>query len=445
MQGQRYLHILHGVLVKGEHLIANFGGSRATTEVQNLVPLVDGAAGLHCDSTAAGNEAPCVQCAAGLHVDGAAGLHFDIAIGPNDVALSTAGGGIILAADTDGAIHGKRSTLTHSQRPEYLSALLGGGGSRGSSIAGLGLVKGNQQGDAGWNGVAPRDRAAADQRNGGRQLLLCLPDRVVQVVKALTAGLKERRVIADKPRRDGAVAFNVQGRLGGGIDVLPLSHIIPAHELIARRRSRHYLISGHGALRVCIVLIDGLAVHSIGAVLGGLEGHGGAHVGHQLHVGHGDRGGSAGAAGLDVDLDAGVGCQLLGELAARRDRSPVYLNGAAVQRNGIVEGQRRLCGSRVGDGQRGAIMCVAAGSARAGGRANDLCAAGAPRVVRVAGEAQADALISQPDNGAAVRRIRRHGDVGKQHEHHAHAQHKGKEAPIHIFHFLPTFFPFFTL
>ena len=442
VQGQGYLHILHGVLAKGEHLVAHIRRCRAAAEVQNLVPFVDRAAGLHGDGASAGDEAPCVQACARLHGDGAVGLHFDVAVRPDDATLLTAGGGIILATDADGrpVCKSEGAARRHGQRPEGLSGRGRGDGCRGTGIAGLGLVKGNQQGDAGRNGVAPRDRAAADQRNGGRQLLLRLPDRVVQVVKALTAGLKERRVIADKPRRDGAVAFNVQGRLGGGIDVLPLSHIIPAHELIARRRSRHYLISGHGALRVCIVLIDGLAVHSIGAVLGGLEGHGGAHVGHQLHVGHGDRGGSAGAAGLDVDLDAGVGCQLLGELAARRDRSPVYLNGAAVQRNGIVEGQRRLCGSRVGDGQRGAIMCVAAGSARAGGRANDLCAAGAPRVVRVAGEAQADALISQPYNGAAVRRIRRHGDVGKQHEHHAHAQHKGKEAPIHIFiSFLPSF------
>ena len=445
VQGQRHLHILHGILVKGEHLTSHLACFRAAPEVQDLVPLIDGAAGLYSDRAAAGDEAPCVQACAGLHVDGAAGLHFDVAIGPDDAALSVTGGCKVLAADADGAIDGKRGALAHGQRPEYLGARLGGGGRRGTGIAGLGLVKGDQQGDASGNGVAPRDRAAADQCYGGGQLLLRLRDRVVQVVKALTAGLKERRVIADKPRRDGAVVFNVQCRLGRGIDVLSLSHIVPAHELIARRRGRYYLIGSHGALRVGVGLGDGLAVHGIGAIFGGLEGHGGAHIGHQRHVGHGDLGGGAGAAGLDVYLDAGVGSKLLGELAARRDRSPVYLNGAAVQRNGIVEGQRRLCGSRVGDGQCGVIMCVAAGSACAGGRTDDLGAGGGPRVVRVAGEAQADALVSQPDNGAAVCRIRRHGVVGKQHEHHAHTQHKGKEAPIHIFHFLPTFFPFFTL
>ena len=102
VQGQGYLHILHGVLAKGEHLVAHIRRCRAAAEVQNLVPLVDRAAGLYGDRAAAGDEAPCVQACAGLHVDGAAGFHFDVAIRPDDAALLTAGGGIILAADADG-------------------------------------------------------------------------------------------------------------------------------------------------------------------------------------------------------------------------------------------------------------------------------------------------------------------------------------------------------
>ena len=90
MQGQGYLHILHGVLAKGEHLMAHIGRCRAAAEVQNLVPLVDRAAGLYGDRAAAGDEAPCVQACAGLHVDGAAGLHFDVAIGPDHLTRSAA-------------------------------------------------------------------------------------------------------------------------------------------------------------------------------------------------------------------------------------------------------------------------------------------------------------------------------------------------------------------
>ena len=424
MQGQGYLHILHGVLAKGEHLVAHVGSCGAAAEVQHLIPLVNRAAGLYRDGAAAGDKAPCVQVCAGLHGDGAAGLHFDVAIGPDHLARSTAAGRIILAADADGrpVCKGEGAARRHGQRPEYLGARLGGGGRRGTGIAGLGLVKGDQQGDAGGDGVVPRDLTAADQRNGGRQLLLRLPDCVVQVVKALTAGLKERRVIADKPRRDGAVVFNVQCRLGGGIDILPLGHIVPAHELIARRWGRRHLIGGHGALRVGVGLGDGLAVHGIGAVLGGLESHGGFHVVHQRHVGHGDLGGSTGAAGLDVYLDAGVGSKLLGELAVRRALLFVHLNGAAVLLNSIVKGQRRLRGLFVGDGQCGAIMCVAAASSRTGGQADDLRAGSAPRVVHVAFEAQADAFVGKAGHGAAGRRPRRGGHGGQQRQYHQHGK-----------------------
>ena len=447
VQGQGYLHILHGVLAKGEHLVAHVGSCGAAAEVQHLIPLVNRAAGLHCDSTAAGNEAPCVQCAAGLHVDGAAGFHFDIAIGPNDVALSTAGGGIILAADTDGAIHGKRSTLTHSQRPEYLSALLGGGGSRGSSIAGLGLVKGNQQGDLAGDGIVPRDLTALGERDGRGQLLLRLRDRVVQVVKDLAAGLKERQLLADEPRRDGTVTVKVQSGLGIGADALSAGHIVPPLEAVALRRGRLHLIGGHGALGVGVHLGDIPPVHGIAAIFGGLEGHSGTHVGHQLHVGHGDLGVGAGTAGFNLHRNGAAGFKLHAEAAVCGGRGVVHQNRTFAYHDGIVKGQRRLCGLLVGDGQRRTVVASAATASprRGPNLTDDLRAAGAPRVVRSAGEAQADALVSQPDNGAAVRRIRRHGHVGKQHEHHAHAQHKGKEAPIHIFHFLPTFFPFFTL
>ena len=362
MQGQGYLHILHGVLAKGEHLVAHFRRCRAAAEVQNLVPFVDRAAGLHGDGAAAGDEAPCVQACAGLHGDGAAGLHFDVAVRPDDATLLTAGGGIILATDADGrpVCKGEGAARRHGQRPEGLSGRGRGDGCRGTGIAGLGLVKGDQQGDASGNGVAPRDRAAADQCYGGGQLLLRLRDRVVQVVKALTAGLKERRVIADKPRRDGAVVFNVQCRLGRGIDVLSLSHIVPAHELIARRRGRYYLIGSHGALRVGVGLGDGLPVHGIGAIFGGLEGHGGTHIGHQLHVGHGDLGVGAGAAGFDLHLNGAAGCKLHAEAAVCGGRGVVHQNRTFAYHDGIVKGQRRLCGLLVGDGQRRTIVFATA-------------------------------------------------------------------------------------
>ena len=235
----------------------------------------------------------------------------------------------------------------------------------------------------------------------------------------MSSGFKLGRRFTCEPRCDGAVVFNVQRRLGRGVDVLPLGHIVPAHELIARRRGRRHLIGNHGALRVAVVLGDGFPVHRIGAVLGGPEGHGGGHIGHQRHVGHGDLGGGAGAAGLDIDLDGAFRRKLFGEFAACGDRRSVHLNGTAVLFKGIVEGQCRRRGLVVGDGQRGAIMCVAAGSARAGSRAGYLSAAGVPRVVRVAGEAQADVSVGKAGHGAVGGCPRRSVKLRENRQHYA--------------------------
>ena len=90
VQGQGYLHILHGVLAKGEHLVAHIRRCRAAAEVQHLIPFVNRAAGLYGDGAAAGDKAPRVQACAGLHGDGAIRFHFDVAIGPDHLARSAA-------------------------------------------------------------------------------------------------------------------------------------------------------------------------------------------------------------------------------------------------------------------------------------------------------------------------------------------------------------------
>ena len=362
MQGQGYLHILHGVLAKGEHLVAHFRRCRAAAKVQNLVPFVDRAAGLHGDGAAAGDEAPCVQACAGLHGDGAAGLHFDVAVRPDDATLLTAGGGIILATDADGrpVCKGEGAARRHGQRPEGLSGRGRGDGCRGTGIAGLGLVEGDQQGDLAGDGIVPRDLTALGECDDSGQVLLRLRDRVVQVVKHLTAGLKERQLLADEPRRDGTVTVKVQSGLGIGADALSAGHIVPPLEAVALRRGRLHLIGGHGALGVGVHLGDGLPVHGIGAIFGGLEGHGGTHIGHQLHVGHGDLGVGAGAAGFDLHLNGAAGCKLHAEAAVCGGRGVVHQNRTFAYHDGIVKGQRRLCGLLVGDGQRRTIVTATA-------------------------------------------------------------------------------------
>ena len=113
-------------------------------------------------------------------------------------------------------------------------------------------------------------------------------------------------------------------------------------------------------MRVGVGLGDGLPVHGIGAVLGGPEGHGGFYIGHQLHVGHGDLGVGAGAARFDFHLNGAVGCKLLAEAAVCGGRGVVHQNHTFAYHDGIVKGQRRLCGLLVGDGQRRTIFTATA-------------------------------------------------------------------------------------
>ena len=155
MKCQRHLHVLNRILVKREHFITHFTGGTAAAEVQNLIPLVNGAAGLHGDRAAAGDEAPCVQVCAGLHGDGTAGLHFYEAVRADNFALRTAGGRIVLSADTDSRSFCKcdRTAFCHGQRSERLGCRCGSSGCRSRGIAGLGLIKGNQQRNARRNGI----------------------------------------------------------------------------------------------------------------------------------------------------------------------------------------------------------------------------------------------------------------------------------------------------
>ena len=362
MQGQGYLHILHGVLAKGEHLVAHSRRCRAAAEVQNLVPLVDGAAGLHRDRAATGDEAPCVQICTGLHGDGTTGLHFDVTVGSNNATLLTAGGGIILATDADSspACKGEGAARRHGQRPEGRGGRGGGGSCRGTGIAGLGIVEGDQQGDFAGDGVVPRDLTALGECDDCGQVLLRLRNRLVQIVKHLSACLKERQLLADELRRDSTVTVKIQSGLGIGADALSALHIIPSLEAVALRRGRDDLIGGHGVLGVGVRLVDGFPIHRIGAILGGKEGHGGTHVGHQLHVSHGNLGVGAGATGCNLHLNGATSFKLLAKAAVCGGRGVVHQNRTFAYHDGIVKGQRRRRGLLVGDGQRRTVVTATA-------------------------------------------------------------------------------------
>ena len=427
--------------------MAHAGRCAAAAEVCNLIEFVHRSARFRQNRAAAGDKAPCIEIAALLDCNGAVIRHFDVSIITNGTSLLAAASGKIPAAQTDGAIDGNGRAFAHRQRPERLRRGSVPNRRRSIRIQCPCRVERNQKCYSSRNGIAAADGAIRSQRNLGLAVFLRIGDRFVQVVKRLSSGFKQGRRFTCEPRCDGAVAVNVQRSLCICVDVFTIGNIVPAHELIARRRSRHYLISGHGALRVAIFLGNKFSVYCISAVFSRHESRSCIDIAYQNHVGKGDLSGSIGAAGLDVDLDAGVGCQFLGELAARRDRSPVHLNGAAVLLDGISKGQCSLCSLVVFDGQRRIVGCVrvARPPRRRLGRTDDLRAAGAPRIICVARKTQADVLVSQTGHGAAGRRPRRGSHGGQQCQHHQHGQRQRQETfenLLHLLCFPPLFWIF---
>ena len=270
--------------------MVHIGRCAAAAEVCNLIEFVHRSAGFRQNRAAAGDKAPCIEFTTVLDCNGAVIRHFDVSIITNGTSLLAAASGIVSAAQADGAIDGNGRAFAHRQRPERLRR-----GSRLNCRRSIRIqcpcrVEGDQQRDSRRNGISTADGAIGRQGNLGLTVFLRIGDRFVQVCKPLTASLKKRQRLAHKLRRNGAVTFDIQGGGCRSRDAFACGQVIPAQELITIRRGRHYLISGHRTLSIAVLLGNCLAVHGVGTIFGRLEGHGGAHVGHQLHVGHGDLG-----------------------------------------------------------------------------------------------------------------------------------------------------------
>ena len=79
-QCQRRFNILHIILAEWKYLISHAHGSRTTTEVRDLIPLVGCTTGFHGDRTGAGHKAPGIQAAVFLYNNGAACVQPNLTI-----------------------------------------------------------------------------------------------------------------------------------------------------------------------------------------------------------------------------------------------------------------------------------------------------------------------------------------------------------------------------
>ena len=369
------------------------GRCGAAAEVCNLIEFVHRSARFRQNRAAAGDKAPCIEITSVLDCNGAVIRHFDVSIITNGTSLLTTASSIISAAQADGTIDGNRSAIAHRQCSERLRSR-GRANCRGSiRIQRSCLIERNQKCNSSRNGIGTADGTIRSQGNLGLTVCLCIGDRIAQIVKRLSSGFKQGRRFTCEPRCDSAVIFNVQRCLCRRADIFLVRNIIPAHELITIRRSRHYLISSHGALRVAIFLGNEFSVYCISTVFSRHESRSCIDIAYQNHVGKGDLGGGAGAAGFDVYFNALVCRQFLGKTGTRRNLCTIHLNFSAVLLNGIVKGKGCCCRLLICNCQCGFIGCIAAGSTCAGSCTDNARTIGRPSIICVARKTQSNVLV----------------------------------------------------
>ena len=383
---------MYEVLRKWEHLIAHAGRCVAAAEVCNLIEFVHPSAGFCQNRTVAGDKAPSVQITTVLDRDGAVVSHFDIAVITHRTSLLAAGSGKIPAAQADRAIDRNGASFAHRQRSERLRSWGCANCRRSIRIQRSYLIKRNQKCNSSRNGIGTADGAISSQGNLGLAVCLRIGNRIVQVVKHLTAGLKERQLLADEPRRDGTVTVKVQSGLGIGADALSAVHIVPALEAVALRRGRLQLIGGHRALGVAIFLGNEFSVYCISTVFSRHESRSCIDIAYQNHVGKGDLRSSTGAARLDVYFNALVCRQFLGKTGTRRNLCTIHLNFSAVLLNRVVKGKGCCCRLLICNCQCGFIVFTLA-SARAGSCTDNARTIGRPSIICVAFKTQSNVLI----------------------------------------------------
>ena len=371
------------------------GGRCATaTEVCNLIEFVHRSARFRQNRAAAGDKAPRIELAAVLDCNGAVIRHFDIAVIANGTSLLTAASCKISAAQTDRAIDGNGRAFAHRQRSERLRSWGCANCRRSIRIQCPCRVEGDQQRDSRRNGISTADGAIRSQGDLGLAVCLCIGNRIAQIVKPLAAGFKQGRRFTCEPRCDSAVIFNVQRSLCRRADIFLVRNIIPAHELIARRRGRHYLISSHGALRVAVFLGNEFSVYCISTVFSRHESRSCIDIAYQNHVGKGDLRSSTGAARLDVYFNGLVCRQFLGKTGTRRNRCTIHLNFSAVLLNRVVKGKGCCCRLLICNCQCGFIGCIAACSACTGSCTDNARTIGRPSIICVACKTQSNVLVS---------------------------------------------------
>ena len=448
------LHVLDIILVEGEGAVTlavhvpqgDSRGIGAAAEIGDLHLLIDGGAGQGRNGAIAPDIAPGIEESAVIQGDGGTGGHLDSAIGLVDGAAIdlAADAGVVGGIDRDGAVDGDGGAGGHGQGTEgaglHILLIIRGvcrmvntENRRLSGIQRVGRVIGDQQGDAGRDGMGAGQGGVLQQDHGlGAGGCGCVgcgsqvgKDRAADAVNAVSSGQELGRDLTIL-RKEGGVS-QVRGQVGTG------GGIVPAGEGIAiiGGGGQGITVGGNGGQSAGDG--DGSAVslsNGVGAVLRSGKAHIHSALTGQLQFADGD-GSTVGIRhcsaqreflslrNMESNGDAFTGTQGHGDLlvfhrigmlgAVDGDIAILGAGGGG----GILEGQLRLGGLIVGQGQNSGGFVVislrAFGVLATNQGAGDRAAAGNPAAHRgiiagtgAAGIGSGDAQVGNGGGGEVL-------------------------------------------
>ena len=205
MNRQRHLDILHIVLRKGEYTLRISLHARrcsAAAPAADLEIFPHFRPGQGCDFAAAGDKSIGIELAAGLEGNGAALLHLDLAIRPG----VGAGAGILcagmLAANRNDTAIGNRDACSRSKGQLAIQCrwnVTTFSMCRLYSIDRVGRIKGDQQGNAGGDGIFSCGQGAGLCNNNHAATGLSRCNRRCKIGIVILSYGKDRGICWDKP------------------------------------------------------------------------------------------------------------------------------------------------------------------------------------------------------------------------------------------------------
>ena len=472
-QSHLHFHVLDIILGQGEHAdllaqalgVCQVQGSRTATEVGKLHIFIDSGARLCGNRTVADNIAPDIGSTAIIDDDLRALCHLNEAHRTGGTANIgylgiCAAAGNVLAADTDSAVDGDRGTGSQSQRLIGIrldpgnTVCVSAGIGRGRGVAGICIIKRNQQCNTGGDGIIAGNAATADQVDPGLSVSDSIGACLIQVQKFRACNFKYRHRVGDELRHDRLIRIGLVDCLRFIGNIVSGGNIVPTKELIALISSCLQGIGQAGILcQLGIVsnlhhITRGIG-NGVGAVLCLTEGGNGIPLHNQCQVGNGQNHLILAAVigYRQKKLESFVLCHFFGETAAAAAGIGSFLRAGRTA-NGertlyhficIVKAQLGAGALIIGKGQRRAFLQIIAAALLAHYGAADLGTACRPLNSTALGSrciVQADAGIGQTEKFV---RIRPQGQPGNQGQNHQHCQQERHRPFQHVIHFLHPF------